>query len=64
MVGSDRARTERPPQDLQPLEQMLSQQHWGNAEMAARMGVFNAFFGQCLPGMFYAVCDISIVERT
>jgi hypothetical protein len=34
-----------PPQDLQPLEQMLGQQHWGNAEMADQMLVFNAFFG-------------------
>jgi len=28
-----------PPEDLQALEQMLSQQQWGNAEIAARMMV-------------------------
>ncbi len=30
---------EPPPEDLQALEQMLSQQQWGNAEIAARMMV-------------------------
>jgi hypothetical protein len=31
--------SEPPPEDLQALEQMLSQQQWVNAEIAARMMV-------------------------